>query len=231
MAGAIRRHPLAEQAAEVILARIGSGEWPLGHRLPGETSLAAELGVGRSTVREAVRELAGRGVLESRQGAGVFVVATDASQDWETVLRRADIDEVIEGRIAIEAEAARLAAQRRTPADLRAIEALLDARAVAAREARDEDYVDADIAFHQAVVAAAHNTVLVELFQSFVPRVRRAMIDMLRLAGDADVHRVDHGAHVAIADAVRAGDPEGAARSSRDQLTRLRRRAVPQHRR
>jgi DNA-binding FadR family transcriptional regulator len=230
MAGAIRRHPLAEQAAEVILARIGSGEWPLGHKLPGETALAAELGVGRSTVREAVRELAGRGVLESRQGAGVFVVATDSSQDWETVLRRADIDEVVEGRIAIEAEAARLAAQRRTPADLRAIAALLDARAVAAREARDEDYVDADIAFHQAVVAAAHNTVLAELFQSFVPRVRRAMIDMLRFAGDADDHRTDHGAHLAIADAVRAGDPEAAARSSRHQLARLRRPPVPQHR-
>src|SRR5690606_20002004 len=95
----VRRHPLAEQAAELLLARIRGGEWPLGHRLPGETTLAAQLGVGRSTVREAIRELAGKGVLASRQGAGVFVTALDVSEEWDIVLRRATIASVIEARI------------------------------------------------------------------------------------------------------------------------------------
>ncbi|MBX9921568.1 MAG: GntR family transcriptional regulator, partial [Mycolicibacterium frederiksbergense] len=83
MAAQVQRHPLAAQAAELLLTRIRDGEWPLGHRIPGETTLAAQLGVGRSTLREAIRELAGRGVLESRQGAGVFVTAVDATEDWD----------------------------------------------------------------------------------------------------------------------------------------------------
>ncbi|MFT4212989.1 MAG: GntR family transcriptional regulator, partial [Microbacterium sp.] len=115
------RTPLAEQAASALLDRIRAREWALGARLPGETTLGPQLGVGRSTVREAIRLLAGRGVLQTRQGAGVFLVALDAVEDWDAVLRRAGIVSVIEARIAIETEAAALAAARRTPADLRAI--------------------------------------------------------------------------------------------------------------
>ncbi|MGH3586790.1 MAG: winged helix-turn-helix domain-containing protein, partial [Pseudonocardia sp.] len=59
MVAQLQRHPLAAQVADALLERVRSGEWPIGHRLPGETTLAAQLGVGRSTVREAVRELAG----------------------------------------------------------------------------------------------------------------------------------------------------------------------------
>ncbi|BBX36964.1 hypothetical protein MMAGJ_62460 [Mycolicibacterium mageritense] len=115
MVSQVQRHPLAAQTAQLLLTRIRDGEWPLGHRLPGETTLAAQLGVGRSTLREAIRELAGKGVLDSRQGAGVFVTALDVAEDWDTVLRRTTIASVIEARIAIEAEAAALAATRRTP--------------------------------------------------------------------------------------------------------------------
>ena len=103
------RTPLADQAAELLLERIRAGEWELGAKLPGETTLAPQLGVGRSTVREAIRQLAGRGILTTRQGSGVFVTALDTHDDWETVLRRADITTVLEARIAIESEAARLA--------------------------------------------------------------------------------------------------------------------------
>ncbi|ERK61245.1 transcriptional regulator, GntR family, partial [Leifsonia aquatica ATCC 14665] len=117
----VLRAPLADQAADALLERIRAGEWALGQKLPGETTLAPQLGVGRSTVREAIRQLAGRGVLQSRQGAGVFVTALDAPEDWDAVLRRASIVSVIEARIAIESEAAALAAERRTPQELRAL--------------------------------------------------------------------------------------------------------------
>ncbi|WP_067697646.1 FadR/GntR family transcriptional regulator [Nocardia jejuensis] len=214
----VQRHPLAAQAAEVLLTRIRSGEWELGHRLPGETTLAVQLGVGRSTLREAIRELAGRGVLESRQGAGVFVTALDVAEDWDTVLRRADVVTVIEARIAIEAEGAALAARRRTPADLRAMLRGLAARA----EAGDsiEALVDADTAFHRTVVAAGHNDILLEMFNAFVPRSRRAMIDMLSLRPMHDP-RADHDAHEVLYDAIRARRPEDAATASRVHLTSL----------
>ncbi|MGV2904033.1 FadR/GntR family transcriptional regulator, partial [Microbacterium sp. AGC62] len=98
----VKRAPLADQAAELLLERIRAGEWTLGEKLPGETTLAPQLGVGRSTVREAIRQLAGRGVLASRQGSGVFVTALDAPEDWDSVLRRAGVVAVIEARVAIE---------------------------------------------------------------------------------------------------------------------------------
>ncbi|MGW4248349.1 FadR/GntR family transcriptional regulator [Nocardia sp. NPDC004722] len=214
----VQRHPLAAQAAEVLLERIRAGEWQLGHRLPGETTLAAQLGVGRSTLREAIRELAGKGVLESRQGAGVFVTALDVAEDWDTVLRRSDIVTVIEARIAIEAEGAALAARRRTPADLRAILRALAARAESGGSV--EALVDADTAFHRTIVAAAHNDILLELFNAFVPRSRHAMIDMLRIR-PMKAPSADHDAHENLYSAIRARDPEAAATASRIHLTSL----------
>ncbi|RJQ86258.1 FadR/GntR family transcriptional regulator [Amycolatopsis panacis] len=212
MSSAVPRHPLATQAAEHLLARVRAGEWPLGHKLPGETTLAAQLGVGRSTLREAIRELAGKGVLDSRQGAGVFVTALDVPEEWDAVLRRASIVSVLEARIAIEAEAAALAAQRRTPADLRAVR-----RALAARLTSDE-FVRADTEFHRAVLAAAHNDVLIELFDSFVPRIHRAMTELLR-ARPLVSPEEDQTAHRALADAIADRDPVAAAARSRAHLT------------
>lgn len=214
----VQRYPLAAQAAELLLVRIRAGEWQLGHKLPGETTLAAQLGVGRSTLREAIRELAGKGMLESRQGAGVFVTALDVTEDWDAVLRRADIVTVLEARLAIEAEGAALAAVRRTPADLRAMGRALAARAAAGDSV--EDLVDADTAFHRTVVTAAHNDVLIGMFDAFIPRLRHAMVDMLRIRPLADPH-ADHQAHEVLLDAVRKRDPEAAAAASRVHLTAL----------
>lgn len=215
----IRRLPLAEQTAQVILGRIQSGTWPLGHRLPGETTLAATLGVGRSTVREAIRELAGQGVLESKQGAGVFVVALEPRAVWDDVLRRASIVAVIEARAAIETEAAGLAASRRTRTDLAALRRALADRAAAADDV--VTLVAADTAFHRAVVVAAHNDLLAELFDGFAPRIRTAMVDMLRLAPMSDADG-DHHAHEDLVEAIADRDCDGARALMRSHLDGLR---------
>ncbi|WP_238148140.1 FadR/GntR family transcriptional regulator [Rothia halotolerans] len=215
---------MADQAATLLLDRIRSGEWALGERLPGETTLGPQLGVGRSTVREAIRQLAGLGVLASRQGAGVFVAALDVREDWDAVLRRSDVVDVVEARIAIETEAAGLAARRRTPADLRAIRRALAERAE--RRTAPEEHVDADTAFHRSIVAAAHNPILTDLFDGFTPRVRQAMLEMLRIrrafGGDADQQ-----AHARLAEAVAARDEAGAAEASRAHLLALREGMAP----
>lgn len=217
----VLRAPLADLAADALLERIRAGEWTLGQKLPGETTLAPQLGVGRSTVREAIRQLAGRGVLQSRQGAGVFVTALDVPEEWDSVLRRADIVSVIEARIAIESEAAALAAGRRTPQELRALRRALDARV--GGDSGVEAHVDADTAFHRAIVQAAHNDILAELFDGFVPRLRQAMIEMLRLRPLAD-EPADQDAHRALLDAIADRDADAAARLSRDHLTSLKER-------
>lgn len=214
----IHRTPLADQAADILLGRIGAGEWQLGQKLPGETTLAAQLGVGRSTVREAIRQLAGRGMLATRQGSGVFVTALEAPEDWDAVLRRADIIAVIEARTAIETEAAALAATRRTASDLRLIRRTLDGRRGHAPGV--EAHVDADTAFHRSIIAAAHNPILLELFDGFTPRLRQAMIDMLRLRAD-DGGKPDDDRHARLADAVASRDAVAAAAESRSHLADL----------
>lgn len=209
---------MADQAADALFARIRAGEWALGAKLPGETTLAPQLGVGRSTVREAIRQLAGRGILDSRQGSGVYVTALEAPEDWEQVLRRADIVTVLEARTAIEVEAASLAATRRTPSDLRTIRRALDLRTVP--EQSVEEHVDADMALHRAIVVAAHNEVLTELFDGFVPRVRRAMVDMLRIRPVLNAG-ADQDAHAVVVDAIANRMPDAAARASRAHLDAL----------
>ena len=214
----VTRTPLAEQAADLLLDRIREGEWPLGSKLPGENTLGPQLGVGRSTVREATRRLAGQGVLATRQGAGVFVASLDIVEDWGAVLKKADIDSVIEARIAIEVEAAALAAERRSPAELRAIRRAVDKRDTQRTEI--DAHVDADIVFHRSVVLAAGNPLLEELFDSLTPRIRRAMIDMLRLQR-AFGSEEDQRCHADLVETIASRDPEVARAVSRAHLLSL----------
>ena len=83
--------------------------------------------------------------------------------------------------------------------------------------------MDADTAFHRAIVAAAHNDILAELFDGFVPRLRQAMVEMLRLRPLAD-EDADHEAHRALLDAIADRDAVSASRLSRDHLTSMKER-------
>ncbi|MCQ4210072.1 FadR/GntR family transcriptional regulator [Streptomyces longispororuber] len=216
--GPVRPSPLVEQAAERLRTQIADGDWPVGARLPGETTLAKDLGVGRSTVREALRALAGAGMVRARQGAGVFVTATRPVEDWPTRLRRAAVADVYEVRTLLEVQAARLAAQRRTDDDVAAMRAALADRRAAA-DGPGDAFVDADIALHATVVAAAHNPVLTDLFTEFAPALRQALIDLLDLVDVARAEH-DHGdtAHTALVDAVAAGDAAAAGQAAREEL-------------
>ncbi|SEG53888.1 DNA-binding transcriptional regulator, FadR family [Actinacidiphila yanglinensis] len=250
--GSLRPSPLVEQAAERLREQITGGQWPVGTKLPGETTLATLLGVGRSTVREALRALAGAGMVRTRQGAGVFVIATRPVEDWPARLRRAALVDVYEVRAMLEVQAARLAAVRRTPEDVEALRAALALRTAAgartasgpeqaaagsAGGAGEEDagaggdatadgegahgtygasgaaFIDADIALHTAVVAAAHNPVLTDLFAEFAPALRENLLALLDLI-DVRAHDEEHGeaAHTALVEAIAAGEPDPAAR-------------------
>ena len=219
MPAALSRNLLADQAADQLRRRLQAGEWDVGAKLPGETTLAAELGVGRSTIREALRMLAGQGMLRPRQGAGVFVERTEPDADgWEAVLRREAIASIVEVRAAIEIEAARLAARRATAEDVAAMRRALALRA-AASDAPDREFVEADTAVHRSIVAAAHNAVLSELFETLVPRVADAMIEMIGLLGLRDRDTAPNAdEHAALVEAIAAGDVDEAARISRAHL-------------
>jgi GntR family transcriptional repressor for pyruvate dehydrogenase complex len=212
----LRRSPLVDQAIERLRDQVTSGAWPVGTRLPSEATLAAELGVGRSTVREAIRALASTGMVESRQGAGTFVRAAVAPEvGLKTRLRRAALPDVYEVRHALELQAARLAATRRDADDLARLETTLDRRQAALAAAKDATFVEADVAFHQAVVDAAHNPILTELFASFTSALREAMFDVF---ADRELQVDASPALLDLAAAIRAGDPEAAAAATSAHL-------------
>ncbi|MFC3503744.1 FadR/GntR family transcriptional regulator [Micromonospora krabiensis] len=195
-----------QQTITQLRERILGGEWPVGGRIPTEPQLVAALGVGRNTVREAVRALQHAGVLECRQGSGTYVVSTDELAP--VVARRLSdnrMAEVIEVRRAFEVEAARLAARRRTPEDLAALDDALAAREAAWDAGRVDEFVAADALLHDAVMAAAHNPMLAELYASVGAALRSTLAQAI---GDAPERHVDHSR---LVDAIRAGDPERAA--------------------
>jgi DNA-binding FadR family transcriptional regulator len=211
----LRRGSLVDLATRQLHEQVTRGTWPVGARIPAETELAELLGVGRSTVREAVRSLVHAGLLESRQGAGTFVRARAATAPaWDTLLRRAAVLEVYEVRQGLERQAALLAAQRRNPADIERIDAALAQRQRARRHAHNDAFIAADLAFHQAVVAAAHNELLDQVFASFMTVLKDALAVLVADTGPGGVMADASDAHAALAEAIRAGDPAAAVEAT-----------------
>lgn len=165
----IKKGSLVETAIASLRTAIEQGQWPMGTRLPVEAELSSALGVSRNTVREAVRVLVHVGMLETRQGDGTYVRATRDAGETLRRIARSHLGDQLEVRIMLETEASRLAARRRTDEDLILMALALDARAKAGTDVLAR--IRHDQAFHRALVAAAHNPALTELYDYFSPGV------------------------------------------------------------
>ena len=195
---------LSDQVIARLRMQITSGAWPVGSRIPTEPELVAQLGVARNTVREAVRALAHNGLLDIRQGSGTWVIATS---ELAGVMQRrfagANPADVTELRGTLEAAAAGFAARRRTPEDLLRLDDLLAQREQAWASGDRDAFVDADTAFHQAVVAASHNEVLMEVYADLGQVIR----DSLRDHFGARLSPEEYMDHTRLLAAIRAEDP------------------------
>ncbi|WP_315923539.1 FadR/GntR family transcriptional regulator [Mesorhizobium sp. SP-1A] len=204
------RNNLTDGAADALRAEISAGRWPVGTRIPNEATLSEMLLVSRGTVREAVRFLVAQGLLETRQGSGTYVRATADPAAALDRVRRACLRDQWEARAALDAEAARLAALRRTPADIERMRRLLGERGTAADGGR-EAFVRRDIAFHKAVVAASGNRAMMEIYDFFTA----AIMDVIQSSLGGDLPEPGAEAHAAIVDAIAAGDPDKAVAAVR----------------
>lgn len=206
----VARLTLADAAAAQLEARITDGEWTVGSRLPAEPELMTQLGVGRSTIREAIRTLARVGLVQVRQGDGTYVMARPVdNESLSTRCQRAQLHEIHDVREALELQAARLAAERRSDEDLAELRALLDARA-AAKASRDASaYAAADVAFHRRIVTATQNTMLVDLYRVLSDTLVQSLTLHKRASAFEDVDTTAE--HEALLTAIALGDPEAAA--------------------
>lgn len=151
----VEKKSLADEVSGLIQKRISSGEMPVGTKLPTEKELSDMYGVGRSTVREAVSVLANIGLLRVMQGKGTFVVSQYATNEpIAQRLKRAQSCDLDEIRQILEMKIAEKAAQKRTKADIKNIEARLAEIAEANASGDLEKSIDADIKFHTAIAEA-----------------------------------------------------------------------------
>ncbi|HEV7680160.1 MAG TPA: FadR/GntR family transcriptional regulator [Candidatus Dormibacteraeota bacterium] len=176
---AFPRQRLAERILRDLGERIATGELSPGQLLPAEAALASHYGVSSRVIREALGALAARGLVEVRAGKGTVVRGVDSSalRDFFDVALLADqrgIWDLFELRKLIEVQIAELAARRATPGDIERCEDALHRLEDAASGDSPENYVIADIDFHQSVAAAAGNRMLGLLLEGLREPMRKA---------------------------------------------------------
>jgi len=202
---------LADTASEAIRSEILAKRWAVGEKLPNEASLSAMLSVSRGTVREAVRVLVSQGFLETRQGSGTYVLSTTDSSRPLTMARRASLRDQFEARCALDVEGARLTAIRKTPDIIAGLRALLTERGN--YEGGDPaGFIERDLAFHKAVIAASGNRAMIEIYDFFSTSIAETIAATL----DKAIPEPDMQAHQAIVDAIETGDPGKADAAVRD---------------
>ena len=212
-----RRAGLIDQVIEQLRAQITTGTWSIGARIPTEAELAQLTGTSRNTVREAVQSLVHAGLLERRQDSGTYVLAS--SELAGAVGRRvasAHSTHILEVRRTLEVGAAQLAAQRRTSDDIDQMRALLARRTTAIHAGEVEQALTLDVALHRAIGQAAHNPVLTDLYENFLDALQESVRRNFFAHGG-----MDDAEHVALVEAIAAGDSQAAAREAACFLDQL----------
>lgn len=209
----------AEEIARVLADRIVEGVIAPGDRLPSEGGLVEEFGASRSVVREALHRLQSRGLVRTRVGSGSYALTPPVpttGDDWLAAHSEAERAELQGFRVAVEAEAAALAARGPSPTEIAAIESALDALAQATLPS---ETVDADFAFHRAVAAASGNRYLLAAVDRM--GARAIILPPARISDqqrDANESAAVLAEHRAVADAIRLNDPVAAAAAVRTHL-------------
>jgi GntR family transcriptional regulator, transcriptional repressor for pyruvate dehydrogenase complex len=220
---------LADRAYTGIVQIINDERLEAGDRLPSESRLAELFGISRTVVREALVRLASDGITEARRGAGSYVKRRP-SERLGAHMPMSDLARTLgtyEVRFVLEAETARLAAQRRSADQLAMIEGCLDALRAAllsSAPAHDEDWL-----LHRAIVEATANTAFVSIFDHLydeVQRILKAGVDISR-SRPPEVIAAMMEEHDAIVEAIRAQDADGAALAMRWHLSQGRKRLMP----
>lgn len=204
---------LSDTVAQQLLKQIDKGAFPRGGKLPTEAVLAQEFGVSRTVIREAISRLKNEGVVEPRQGSGVFVAAHGAIRplriDYAEAVEPGSVVQILALRRAIEAEVASEAAMHRSDADMMSIDGAL--KKIAQAVADGEEGVAEDVAFHRAIAVATSNPYFLKTL-AFLNQYLEAATSVTRRneALREDFSRQVREEHAAIAAAIRAGDPMAA---------------------
>jgi DNA-binding FadR family transcriptional regulator len=214
----IIKKSLSEEVAVRLKEQITAGKYSPDEQLPVEPELMKLFGVGRSTIREAIKLLINSGLLRVQQGIGTFVEKPDNRREtMQQRLNRAKEQEVDEVRQLLERKIAEKAALNRSNKDLRQISEYLAARKEAADEGSLADCINADIAFHNAIAIASGNEILADLYRSVSSHLKEWFLEKY---STTDVFVQTHLLHKRLYEAIEAKDSAKAWKVASDIIAR-----------
>ena len=215
----VSRVTLGEQVTDQLAGQISEGRWRPGDKLPPEGDLCATLGIGRSTLREALKSLAFVGMVQMRPGEGTFVLdrtqlLVDRIRANGVLKTEKELQDVGEARLILETELAALAAERLDPADLDKLEELLE-QMKQSLDGKGRAYAILDVEFHLAVARCSKNQLLNELLTPIRSVLQEFIAKSQELPG---ITLEAHEHHTKILAAIRQCNPEKARRAMRAHL-------------
>ncbi len=209
------------QVADQIQQMIAQGVLKTGDRLPAERDLAAQLGVSRSSVRDAIRTLEVTGILESHHGRGTVI--RDLSTDSLVVplasvlvRKRGMVAELLDVRRMIEPALAARAAEHASDAQIAQLQEILHRQRDKMR--RGEDTMAEDSEFHRTIALAAKNSVVLRVLDILMDLLRESRSQSLQVRGRRER---SYAGHVRVLNAIKRRDPAGASRAARQHLIEI----------
>ncbi len=169
------RFSLADAVAEKLKILAKSGKYKSGDKLPSEPELMQQFGVGRSSIREAVRILANCGLVSVKQGLGTFVILNEGiSEPLHQRLKRAGNKDLHEVRQLLELKAAEKAAENRTQKDINRMASLLKKLKASAEKGDVPVCIELDVQFHIALAEASKNEILADLYKTIAVQIKKS---------------------------------------------------------
>lgn len=202
----IHKKSLAEEVASKLQEQIALGHYKINEQLPIEAELMKSFGVGRSSIREAMKILANSGLLRIQQGVGTFVQEVTAIREpMDQRLKRASLQDLDEVRQLLELKIAEKAAMNRTEDDIIVMKKHLNDRMTAADRGLLEECVEADIQFHIAIAEASKNEILADLYKSVSKHLKK---EFLNLYPDTKIFQDTYAIHELLLNNIIDQDPK-----------------------
>jgi DNA-binding FadR family transcriptional regulator len=206
----IQRRTLAQEVADRLIQGITNEEYAVGDKLPIEPELMKIYGVGRSSIREAIKILSIKGVLSVQQGVGTFVTSKNIQESLEDQINNAEFNEVYEVRSLLDSKIAAKAATSRNEKELETIKMYLDLRDQFAKKNQALECYQADINFHISIAEACGNTLLKEIYRIASKHILRTFETSHK--NNTESFKISQKIHTDLYKSIENKDSENAAR-------------------